>query len=191
MGMQQTDFQRSIATRRARICHHKNEIFRKSTKRPAIINITARDYFIWECSRPSFGILLLSEEHEFALTASCRETGNDLARNICKPYAYTHQRVCNHKNGIFRKYTKRHTIINITARACFAWACSRPSFGVLLLSEEYKLTLMASCGETGNDLAGNRYRPCECVYQHVCNHKNGIFCRNTKRPAVITQQGVV
>ena len=109
-------------------------------------------------------ILLLPEEHEFALTASCRETGNDLARNICKPYAYTHQRVCNHKNGIFRKYTKCHTIINITARACFAWACSRPSFGVLLLSEEYKLTLMASCGETGNDLAGNRYRPCEYVY---------------------------
>lgn len=53
-GMQQTDFQRSIATRRARICHHKNEIFRKSTKRPAIINITARDYFIWECSRRIF-----------------------------------------------------------------------------------------------------------------------------------------
>ena len=103
-------FQHSIATRRARICHHKNEIFRKSTKRPAIINITARDYFIWECSRPSFGILLLSEEHELALMASCGETGNDLARNICKPYAYTHQRVCNHKSRIFRRNIKRPAI---------------------------------------------------------------------------------
>ena len=62
---------------------------------------------------------------------------------------------------------------------------------VLLLPEEHEFALTASCRETGNDLAGNRYRPCECVYQHVCNHKNGIFCRNTKRPAVITQQGVV
>ena len=141
MGMQQTDFQRSIATRRARICHHKNEIFRKSTKRPAIINITARDYFIWECSRPSFGILLLSEEHELALMASCGETGNDLTRDICRPCAYIHQRVCNHKNGIFRKYTKRHTIINITARACFAWACSRRISSVPLLPEEHEFAI--------------------------------------------------
>ena len=57
------------------------------------------------------GILLLSEEHELALTASCGETGNDLARNICKPYAYTHQRVCNHKSRIFRKSTKRPAVI--------------------------------------------------------------------------------
>ena len=128
MEMQQTDFQRSIATRRARICHHKNEIFRKSTKRPAIINITARDYFIWECSRPSFGILLLSEEHELALMASCRETGNDLARNICKPYAYTHQRVCNHKSRIFRRNIKRPAIINIQRKPVSHGACSRRIF---------------------------------------------------------------
>ena len=48
----------------------------------------ARACLIWECSRPSFGILLLSEEHEFALTASCRETGNDLAGNLCRPCEY-------------------------------------------------------------------------------------------------------
>ena len=111
MGMQQTDFQRSIAIRRARICHHKNEIFRKSTKRPAIINIQRKPVSHGACSRPSFGILLLSEEHELALTASCRETGNDLARNICKPYAYTHQRVCNHKSRIFRRNIKRPAVI--------------------------------------------------------------------------------
>ena len=136
-------------------------------------------------------VLLLPEEHEFALTASCRETGNDLAGDICRPYECVYQRVCNHKSGIFRKYTKRHTIINITARACFAWKCSKRISSVPLLPEEHEFALTASCRETGNDLAGNRYRPCECVYQHVCNHKNGIFCRNTKRPAVITQQGVV
>ena len=73
-------------------------------------------------------VLLLPEEHEFALTASCRETGNDLTRDICRPCAYIHQRVCNHKNEIFRKSTKRPAIINITARACFAWECSKPIF---------------------------------------------------------------
>ena len=71
---------------------------------------------------------LLPEEHEFALTASCGETGNDLAGNRYRPCAYIHQRVCNHKNGIFCNYTKRHTIINITARAYFAWECSRRIF---------------------------------------------------------------
>ena len=35
-------------------------------------------------------ILLLSEEHELALTASCGETGNDLARDIRRPCAYIH-----------------------------------------------------------------------------------------------------
>ena len=122
-----------------------------------------------------FSVLLLPEEHEFALTASCRETGNDLAGNRYRPYECVYQHVCNHKNGIFCRNTKRPAIINIQRKPVSHGACSRPSFGVLLLSEEYKLALMASCGETGNDLAGNRYRPCECVYQHVCNHKTVFF----------------
>ena len=33
-------------------------------------------------------VLLLPEEHEFVLTASCRETGNDLAGNLCRPCEY-------------------------------------------------------------------------------------------------------
>ena len=32
---------------------------------------------------------------------------------------------------------------------------------VLLLPEEHEFALTASCGETGNDVAGNRYRPCD------------------------------
>ena len=35
-------------------------------------------------------ILLLSEEHELALTASCGETGNDLARDIRRPCEYVY-----------------------------------------------------------------------------------------------------
>ena len=74
------------------------------------------------------GILLLSEEHELALTASCGETGNDVAGDIRRPCAYIHQRVCNYKSKIFRKSTKRPAIINISAKACFAWECSKPIF---------------------------------------------------------------
>ena len=36
------------------------------------------------------GILLLSEEHELALTASFGETGNDLARDIRRPCEYVY-----------------------------------------------------------------------------------------------------
>ena len=110
MGMQQTEFRRSIVIRRARICHHKNEIFRKSTKRPAIINIQRKPVSHGVCSRPSFGILLLSEEHELALMASCGETGNDLAGDICRPCECVYQRVCNHKSRIFRRNIKRPAI---------------------------------------------------------------------------------
>jgi hypothetical protein len=120
-------------------------------------------------------ILLLSEEHEFALTASFRETGNDLARNICKPYAYTHQRVCNHKSRIFRRNIKRPAVITQQREPVSHGHAADGFSGILLLSEEHELALMASCGETGNDLAGNRYRPCECVCQHVCNHKTVFF----------------
>ena len=35
---------------------------------------------------------------------------------------------------------------------------------ILLLSEEHELALTASCGETGNDVAGDIRRPCEYVY---------------------------
>ena len=73
-------------------------------------------------------VLLLPEEHEFALTASCGETGNDLTGDIRRPCAYIHQRVCNYKSKIFRKSTKRPAIINISAKACFAWECSKPIF---------------------------------------------------------------
>ena len=35
---------------------------------------------------------------------------------------------------------------------------------ILLLSEEHELALTASCGETGNDVAGDIRRPCAYVY---------------------------
>ena len=55
---------------------------------------------------------------------------------------------------------------------------------ILLLSEEHEFAFTASCGETGNDVAGDIRRPCEYVYQRVCHHKSRIFRRNTKRPAI-------
>ena len=55
-------------------------------------------------------ILLLSEEHEFAFTASCRETGNDVAGDIRRPCEYVYQCVRNHKSRISRKSTKRPAI---------------------------------------------------------------------------------
>ena len=53
-GCSKRIFQRSIATRRARICHHKNEIFRKSTKRLAIINIQRKPVSHGACSKRIF-----------------------------------------------------------------------------------------------------------------------------------------
>ena len=81
-------------------------------------------------------ILLLSEEHEFALTASFRETGNDLARNICKPYAYTHQRVCNHKSRIFRRNIKRPAVITQQREPVSHGHAADGFSSILLLSEE-------------------------------------------------------
>ena len=138
------------------------------------------------------GILLLSEEHEFAFTTSCRETRNDLARNICKPYAYVYQCVRNHKSKIFRRNTKRPAINQHGRESLFHMGHAADGFsGILLLSEKHQFPISASCRETGNDVAGNLCRPCVYVYQRVCHHKSRIFHRNTKRPAVITQQGVV
>ena len=135
-------------------------------------------------------ILLLSEEHEFALTASFRETGNDLARNICKPYAYTHQRVCNHKSRIFRRNIKRPAVITQQREPVSHGHAADGFSGILLLSEEHEFAFTTSCRETRNDLARNICKPYAYTHQRVCNHKNGIFCNYTKRPAVITQQGV-
>ena len=105
-------------------------------------------------------ILLLSEEHEFAFTASCGETGNDVAGDIRRSGECVYQRVRNHKSKIFRKYTKRHTIINITARAYFGWKCSKR------ISQR--------------SIATRRAR--------ICHHKNEIFRKSTKRPAIINIQ---
>ena len=74
------------------------------------------------------GILLLSEEHEFAFTASCGETGNDVAGDIRRPCEYVYQRVCHHKSRIFRRNTKRPAIINIQRKPVSHGACSRRIF---------------------------------------------------------------
>ena len=51
------------------------------------------------------------------------------------------------------------------ARACLAWGDAANRFSsILLLSEEHELALTASCGETGNDVAGDIRRPCAYVY---------------------------
>ncbi len=67
----------------------------------------------------------------------------------------------------FAKSTKRPAIINISAKACFAWECSKPIFQHSIVIKKHELALMASFGETGNDLAGNRYRPL-CIHSLAC-----------------------
>ena len=136
------------------------------------------------------GILLLSEKHQFPISASCGETRNDVAgdiRRLCKPL---YQCVRNHKSGISRKSTKRPAIINIQRKPVSHGHAVDGFSGILLLSEEHEFALTASCGETGNDVAGDIRRPCEYVYQRVCHHKSGISRKHKQRPAVMAQQGV-
>ena len=56
--------------------------------------------------------------------------------------------------------------------------------GILLLSEKHEFAFTTSCGETGNDVAGDIRRPCKHLYQCVRNHKSGISRKSTKRPAI-------
>ena len=110
-------------------------------------------------------ILLLSEEHEFAFTTSCRETRNDFAGDIRRPCEYVYQRVCHHKSGIFRRNTKRPAINQHGRESLFHMGHAADGFsGILLLSEKHEFAFTASCGETGNDFAGDIRRPCEYVY---------------------------
>ena len=74
------------------------------------------------------GILLLSEKHQFPISASCGETGNDVAGDIRRPCEYVYQCVCHHKSGISRKSTKRPAIINIQRKPVSHGACSRRIF---------------------------------------------------------------
>ena len=137
------------------------------------------------------GILLLSEEHEFPISASCGETGNDVAGNLCRPCEYVYQRVCHHKSGIFRRNTKRPAINQHGSESLLDEGHAANRFSsILLLSEKHQFPISASCGETGNDVAGDIRRPCECVYQCVCHHKSGISRKHKQRPAVMAQQGV-
>ena len=99
---------------------HKTPCYKSTRQKEPVSHGNAADGFS--------GILLLSEKHQFPISASCRETRNDLARNICKPYAYTHQRVCNHKSRIFRRNIKRPAINQHGRKSLFHMGMQQTDF---------------------------------------------------------------
>ena len=95
---------------------YKTPCYKSTRQREPVSHGNAADGFS--------GILLLSEKHQFPISASCRETGNDVAGDIRRPCEYVYQRVCHHKSGISRKSTKRPAIINIQRKPVSHGACS-------------------------------------------------------------------